>query len=139
MRSSAIDTSIERRCKTSSAPDREAVVVFADGCGPAFLRALRPGFRHCFVAVASQDQWVLCDPLLHRTDLVAFEASSAADIVRLYEDLGLVALRTRIRPDPVFCVRVRPFTCVEVVKRVLGIDAPFIITPWQLFREISTE
>jgi hypothetical protein len=25
-------------------------------------------------------------------------------------------------------------SCVDVVKRVLGIHAPFILTPWQLYK-----
>ena len=39
--------------------------------------------------------------------------------------------RTQKRPAPW-----RPFTCVEAIKRVLGIHARFIMTPWQLYRHL---
>ena len=28
-------------------------------------------------------------------------------------------------------------TCVGVVKRILGVRAPWVLTPWQLFRHLS--
>jgi len=32
-----------------------------------------------------------------------------------------------------------PFSCVEAVKRVLGIHKSFILTPWQLYRFLRKE
>jgi hypothetical protein len=34
---------------------------------------------------------------------------------------------------------VRPFTCVEAVKRLIGIHAPWTLTPWQLFGHLTDE
>jgi len=32
-----------------------------------------------------------------------------------------------------------PHTCVEAVKRVIGLHARFIITPWQLYRHLMVQ
>ena len=45
-----------------------ALVVFSGGTGVAWLRWLRPGFRHCFVAVDDGIEWLTVDPLLHRLE-----------------------------------------------------------------------
>jgi hypothetical protein len=42
-------------------------------------------------------------------------------------------VETRIRPAPRRPAPLRPYTCVEAVKRILGLHAPWVITPWQLY------
>ena len=47
-------------------------------------------------------------------------------------------MATRVVPDvPVDCAAVwRPrgvFTCVSAIKHLLGMQAPFVWTPWQLY------
>ena len=39
-----------------------------------------------------------------------------------------------IRPQPKTAAPWGPFTCVEAVKRVLGVRARFILTPWRLYK-----
>lgn len=111
-----------------------ALVVFVDEGELKCLRFLRRGFRHCFVAVQSLHGWVICDPLSHRTDLCAVGLFSAEELARWYRDLGLLVVETRVREAPFRPAPVSPFTCVEAVKRVLGIHAPWTLTPWQLYR-----
>jgi hypothetical protein len=114
-----------------------ALVVFVDECGLKYLRRLRRGFRHCFVAVRTDAGWVICDPLSHRTDLNVVGGLSAAELTHWYRSHGLRVVATRVRPAPLRPAPVRPYTCVEAVKRVLGIHAPWILTPWQLYRRLG--
>lgn len=111
-----------------------ALVVFVDDTDLKYLRILRRGFRHCFVAVASGDGWVICDPLSHQTNLGFVGGLHEADLASWYRALGLRVIETRTRPAPCRPAPIRPFTCVEAVKRVLGIHAPWVLTPWQLYR-----
>lgn len=112
----------------------KALVVFADDCSLRRLRLLRRGFRHCFVAVRSGAGWVICDPLSNRTDLAFVADATAADLAHWYRGHGLQVIETPIAPPPRRPAPVRPYTCVEAVKRVLGIQARWVLTPWQLYR-----
>lgn len=116
-----------------------AIVVFAGATNLRCLRLLRPRFRHCFVAVWQGGQWIVCDPLAHRTDLLVIGERTARQLVDWYRSHGLTVLETRVRAAPRRMAPIRPFTCVEAVKRVLGIHAPWIITPWQLHKFIVKE
>ena len=110
-----------------------AIVVFAGETSLKWLRLLRPGFRHCFVLVRRQDCWVIYDPLSHRTDLAVIVGPSVDELAEWYRERGLQAIETTVRRAPLRSAPLRPFTCVEAVKRVLGIHAPWVTTPWQLY------
>lgn len=109
-----------------------AVVVFAGGTTLRWLRLLRPGFRHCFVAVALGSGWVILDPLSHMTSLAVVEGFSAEELASWYRSHGLITVETTVRDAPARMAPLAPATCVEAVKRVLGIHAWPIITPRQL-------
>lgn len=114
-----------------------ALVVFTGDTCLGCLKILRPGFRHCFVAVCRNDHWIICDPLCHRTDLLVIGSEAAADLGDWYRCHGLTVVATHVRPAPPRFAPLRPFTCVEAVKRVLGIHARSVNTPWQLYRYLS--
>ena len=120
-------------------PPCPAVVVFCEGASLPLLNWLRPGFEHCFVAVQRSDLWIVCDSLAHRTDLIALGHHTSADLAAWYREQGFTAVETATRPAPHRLAPVRPFTCVESVKRVLGIHAPMVFTPWQLHRLLTSE
>lgn len=115
---------------------RPAVVVFGDNCGVWWLRFLRRGFRHCFVAVLSAEAWVVIDPLLHYTELTVLPGVGQCDVAAAYREKGFTVVETTIRQAPLRCAPVGFHTCVEAVKRVLGIHARVVTTPWQLYRHI---
>lgn len=114
----------------------EALVVFVDQCDLKWLHWLRRGYRHCFIAVRSGSSWVICDPLSHRTDLAVVRDFSTRELADWYRSHGLRVVQTRILPAPPRPAPIRPYTCVEAVKRVLGMHAPWILTPWQLYRRL---
>ena len=115
---------------------RRALVVFSGRTDFPWLRFLKPGFRHCFVAVKFDGCWVVIEPLSHRTDVAVCEFMTAGQLTNFYLSQGLKVVLTRTKdpgPEP---APWRPFTCVEAVTRILGLRAPAVLTPWQLFRHI---
>lgn len=111
---------------------RPAIVLFAGNTQLKWLRFLQPGFRHCLVAVWLGPAWVIIDPLSHKTALSVVEGFSAEELVRWYEAQGMKAVPTFVREAPAKLAPMAPATCVEAVKRILGIHAWSIITPRQL-------
>lgn len=113
--------------------DIPAVVGFVGQSGLWWLRPLRPGFRHCFVAVRHDPVWVVIDPLSHHT-LTRVEA--IIDLAGFYRQRGITVVTTCCRQPPRRPAPWRPCTCVETVKRILGIQTGWIVTPWQLYRHL---
>ena len=129
--------------KPGSGPRRfqlsKALVVFTDAPRPWLARCFKPGFRHCFVLVDKGSCWLLQDPLAHHTDISVLAAAPEHEIAAFYLSLGYRVVPASVR----FAVR-QPlppalFTCVEAVKRVLGLRAWWIVTPWQLFKHLAKE
>lgn len=119
-----------------------AVVVFSDTCDLAVLRPLARGFRHCFVVLRRGGAWVVVDPLAHRTAVDLLPASLARDaeaVAALYRANGLAAEVVAVAEPPRRLAPVRPHTCVEAVKRVIGRRAPWVFTPAQLHRFLQAE
>jgi len=109
-----------------------ALVVFSGGGGVRWLRWLKPGFRHCFVAVDDGIEWLTVDPLLHRLEVRASGLPSAFDLAAEYRRMALEVIEVVPAPVPVRRAPLGLFTCVETAKRLLGIRARRILTPWQL-------
>ena len=116
---------------------RRALVVFAGRSGVWWLRWLRPGFRHCFAAVDDGATWLTVDPLLHRLEIRASGLPSGFDLAGEYRRADLIVLDVLPPEVPLRCAPLGLFTCVETVKRLLGIRARWVWTPWQLYRFLS--
>ena len=131
----AIDVDISGfRCELAPPIHRRALVVFSGRTGVAWLRWLRPGFRHCFVALDDGASWLTVDPLLHRIEVRASGLPSHFDLAAEYRRMDLTVVEVIPSPVRVRCAPLGLFTCVEAVKRVLGLHARRIATPWQLYR-----
>ncbi|HYG89513.1 MAG TPA: hypothetical protein VD978_25030 [Azospirillum sp.] len=114
-----------------------AWVVF---CGQAelwWLKVLRPGFRHCFVALNDGLHWVVVDPLSPCTDVSVLAVPAGYDLPGWFRRLGMTVVPARLRRGIDRPAPWGPFTCVEAVKRVLGLHALFVVTPWQLYRRLT--
>lgn len=117
---------------------RLALAVFVDHAECHWLRALKPGYRHCFVAVRDGGSWLVCDSLKDRMEILHLALPARFDLARFYADRGHRVLIGRTRPDlPRRPLLPAPLTCVAVVKRIVGVRAPWVMTPWQLFRHLS--
>lgn len=110
-----------------------ALVVFSGKTEVPWLRILRPGFRHCYVLIQTCGHWVIYNPASHRTDIHVFGAYPYAAFVDWLFKQGDIVAACRISHTPKRFAPIRPYTCVEAIKRLLGIRAAGIFTPWQLY------
>ncbi|WP_374302008.1 hypothetical protein [Ferrovibrio sp.] len=113
-----------------------AVVVFAEETRLPKLRCLKPGFRHCFAYLALEQGWVGLDPLAHRIEIKGFHNwSREADLAAHLRRLGQCAPTVPVLEPPRRLAPPLPFSCVETVKRLIGLHSWRIRTPWELFLE----
>ena len=113
-----------------------AIVVF----GPSTLKCLRflkPGYQHCFVATQDGGQWHLLEPLSNGMHVSLLGCTHPARIVAAFRDDGFDAIAVQRQAPVQHIMPLAPFTCVEAVKRVLGLHAQWILTPWQLRRYLG--
>lgn len=122
----------------SQTPGRTIWVAFTGQTDMPCLRVLKPGFRHCFAVIREGDRWIALDPLANRMDVSVHSAANGFDMPRWLRSRGLTVIEARTenhaRPAPLM-----PLTCVEAVKRILGLRARMILTPWQLYRHLHTQ
>jgi hypothetical protein len=58
---------------------------------------------------------------------------------RWLEGQGSAVVKSPIRRDQLRAAPANIFSCVEVIKRFLGIHARRILTPWQLYSYLKKE
>jgi len=114
-----------------------ALVAFTGRTDLRVLRLLKPGFRHCFMALPDRGQWLLYDPMAHATALQGLPLAPGTNVFDALLAEGFVVVPARVRTAPRRPAPVAPFTCVEAVKRALGIHARHVVTPWDLFRHLT--
>ncbi len=114
-----------------------ALVVFSGETTIPWLRLLRPGFRHCFLVWCDGRRWLTYDPMAHGTHIAAHDLAPAFDMAAWYRAKGLRVAAVRPYAPPHRPAPLAPFTCVEAVKRALGLHCRRIVTPWQLWRALT--
>lgn len=115
----------------------DALVVFTGATEIAWVRVLlREGFRHCFVLVQQNGRWISFDPLAHRIDLDIPDVPDGFDMSGWLRGQGFTVVRARVDRRPGPPALFAPFSCVEAVKRVLGVRAWRVVTPWGLYRHL---
>ena len=122
-----------------AAVSRRALVVFhGEGCGFWPWLCGRPGFRHCFVAVDDGRAWIAVDA---RSDGMWIDADVPAgcDLAGHYRALGYTVIETVAQRERRRYCAPWAFTCVEAVKRVLGVHGWLIWTPYQLYRRLEKD
>lgn len=116
---------------------QETWVVFSGKTDLPWLRFLKPGFRHCFVLINDGRQWVSVDPMSNHMDVTVHHVPQEFDLPLWMKDRGNIVVKAPVnkalnKPAPWMLM-----TCVEVVKRVLGLHSRTIFTPWQLYRHLA--
>ena len=115
---------------------KKAWVLFSNNTDLPWLKLLKPGFRHCSVLLNDGTQWITLDPMSHYTDIMVHNVPVNFNLPLWLEDRGYTVVETQLsrkrKPAPWMV-----FTCVEAVKRVLGLHSRFIVTPWQLHRHLT--
>jgi hypothetical protein len=120
----------------SGAP--QVLVVFVDHVVCPWLHLLQRGFRHCFVVLRTGPLWLACEPLKDRIELDVLDLPSGFDLARFYGEQGhRVLLGRRPSSAPRRRFALAPLTCVTIVKRLLGINAPWVCIPSQLYTHLA--
>ncbi len=113
----------------------KALAVFHDHGNHILDPLLKTGFRHCFAAIASDEVWIRIDG---QVGCPVFEVVAPADydLASFYRAEGYTVIETEQRSTPTRW----PLTltnCVGLVKTVLCINAPLVVTPWRLYRHMT--
>lgn len=115
-----------------------AWVVFSGQTDLWWLRFLKTDYRHCYVLLQDRWQWVSIDPLSHHTHIEFHShVHRGFDLPAWLRGQGMIVVETTITEPPHKCAPFMPFTCVEAVKRLLGIHCRRIVTPWQLYQYLT--
>lgn len=114
-------------------PD-EMLVVFTDQTDLWWLKFLRRGFRHCFMLLRFGDMWLSVDALSHKTEIMRIDLPDHFNLVHWLESQGETVIAVPPSEVQKKALWPAPFTCVESVKRILGIRKPFLFTPFQLYQ-----
>lgn len=110
--------------------------VFSDETDISYLKFLKRGYRHCYLLLSDGQQWFSIDPLAHMTQIGFHSFTEPFNLPLWLKSQGHTVVKVEVdNPDA------KPFpltimTCVETVKRVLGIRNRWMVTPWQLYRYI---
>lgn len=97
------------------------------------LPFLKRGFRHCFAAIEA-GAWIVVDPRADRLAVHAYDR--AFDLAAFYRGQGCTVVELVVPATAARRIAARPFTCVEVVKHLIGLAAPRAWTPWRLYRRL---
>ena len=111
-----------------------AYVAFGGNVTHWWTRFLQEGFYHCFLILGNGYEWYIIDPLMHFTDFIILKTNR---VERIFQLKGYKMIRTTPKIPTRIRFLLRPCTCVEIVKRFLGIQTFFIWTPHQLFCFLS--
>jgi xanthine/CO dehydrogenase XdhC/CoxF family maturation factor len=109
-------------------------VVFTDADYWA-VQGCKKGFRHCYLMRSDHDTvWTIFNPCRSHLD-VSYELVSDYPSPLDYA----LANDTVVKYNPKttgFNQGITVMSCVGVVKYMLGINAPFVLTPYQLYRHL---
>ena len=115
---------------------QNAWVVFSNSTDLPWLKVLKKGFRHCSILLHDGKHWITYDPLSNYTDIVVHHMPGDFDLPLWLKDRGHTVVNAPItrqqKPAPWMLL-----TCVESVKRVLGIHAMHVLTPWQQYQYLK--
>lgn len=111
-----------------------AYVAFGGNVTHWWTRFLKKGFYHCLLILGNGYDWYIIDPVMHFTDFIIVKTNCIEEI---FHQKGYKTIKTEAVIPTHVKFFLRPYTCVETVKHFLGIQAPFIWTPYQLFCFLS--
>lgn len=100
-----------------------------------WAKYLRDGFRHVEILYLLEGQWILVRPLYGLTYLEACPWEQGDIPQHLFEDALIIPVE--INPRERLRSLLGLHTCVSTIKAHLGIRAPHVITPWQLYKYCS--
>lgn len=118
---------------------REAWVCFTGETELWWLKALKKGFRHCFVIARNATHWLAIDPLSPHLEINILPIPHEFDLPDWLGKNGVTLSRAAIRRDQHKSAPLFICSCVEVIKRFLGIHNRSIVTPHQLYTFLTQQ
>lgn len=118
-------------------------VIFEHDTSLWWLRFLRRGFRHCYVilefsAADGAFFWLELNPMSNQTYAFIHNSELAIDYISYLQKQEYIHICPfEFKPAPLKCAPFSIFSCVEFVKRILGIHDFGIITPYQLYNKLK--
>lgn len=116
-------------------------VVFENNTTLWWLKFLKKDFRHCYVLIPNKtmDSWLEINPMSNQLFVKQYEFANNVNYAR-YQNLIYKkhVLEVDVLSAPIKCAPLGVFTCVEFVKRFLGIHSRFVVTPFQLYKKIKS-
>jgi hypothetical protein len=113
-------------------------LAFGGGADQAWLRLLRPGFRHCFAALRDDDGWTVLDPLSGRLLVTRLTVPADFDLPGFWRRAGCRVLGPFVPAVPrAGWPGVIPLSCVSLCRALLGPGAPLAVTPHGLFQRLK--
>lgn len=108
-----------------------AYVAFCDDDGPHWWSwMLHPEIRHCYIVIPDNGKWLITSKSTEGVEYVYTE--NLSDVVS--GDILIKSQRHNARRG-LFMLN----TCVGHTKQALGINKPFIWTPYQLFKYLRKQ
>ena len=114
----------------------KAFVAFGGNATHWWTKFLKTGFYHCLLILGNNCEWYIIDPVMHFTDFIIVKTNHIEDLFQL-KGYKIVPTIPKVPTQIKFFLR--PYTCVETVKHFLGIQAPYIWTPYQLFLYLTNK
>jgi|TARA_R110002126_G_scaffold13118_1_gene55951 hypothetical protein len=114
-------------------------VVFSGVSEIWYLKFLKPGFRHCFVMLNDGQKWVSIDPMAHYTEVISHDLPATYNVIQWIEQQNCLAVKVPLSAPEKRAQAPMFFTCVEAVKRIIGLRKFKVFTPWQLYKALRSE
>ncbi|MBV6633191.1 MAG: hypothetical protein KI792_09190 [Alphaproteobacteria bacterium] len=125
---------------SSQEPQPRIFIVFSGETELRWLRILKPGFRHCFALIDNGRHWTVFEPLSGYFEVQSLDVSSSVDLPLLYAaNPQMTVIEAEHVTRPASQAPPAILSCVEAVKRLIGLHNPLIVTPYQLFRHLQRQ
>ena len=116
----------------------KAWVAFSGQADLPWLKILKEGYRHCYIILNDGKRWIIIDPLSNYMDVSVHDMPLDFNLPLWMKSRGHIIVPAEPRRIDKQAPWM-PFSCVETVKRVLGIHQSLIFTPWQLYKFLRKE
>jgi len=129
------------RARSHGAMTEEVWIAFTGRAEMRWLRLFRPGFRHCFAALADAGGWTLVDPLSGRLVVQRLAVPRGFDLPGFWRRAGFRVLGpfAPAPPRPTWAPPLLPATCVTACLALLGRGQGLTLSPYALYRALSAE
>ncbi|MEM6903493.1 MAG: hypothetical protein AAF556_09685 [Pseudomonadota bacterium] len=124
----------------AQSPQLRIFIVFSGETEIRWLRILKPGFRHCFALIDNGRHWTMFEPLAGYFEIQSLDIASSVDLPLLYAaGQHMTVVEVPILKQPRRQAPPAILSCVEAVKRLIGLHRPLILTPHQLYRYLQRQ